>query len=98
MTPRLLLEPEAEADLAQAFGWYEAQRHGLGSEFLAEVARVFEAIEEAPERFPVLQRRTRRALLRRFPYAIFFVSESDRIAVTACLHARRDPRRWQTRR
>ena len=37
MRPRLLLEPEAQADLAEAFDWYEAQRTGLGSEFLAEV-------------------------------------------------------------
>jgi hypothetical protein len=37
MQPRLLLAPEAQADLAEAYAWYESQRGGLGSEFLAEV-------------------------------------------------------------
>ena len=46
--PRLYVEPEAEADLDAAFGWYEGQRPGLGSEFLAEVAHVFMQVEEAP--------------------------------------------------
>ena len=40
MPPRLLLNPEAEADLVEAFAWYEGQRPGLGSEFFAEVAQV----------------------------------------------------------
>jgi len=42
---RLLLEPEAQEDLAATFEWYEQQHAGLGSVFLAEVARVLIAIE-----------------------------------------------------
>jgi len=48
MQPRLLLEDEARADLAEAFTWYEQQRPGLGSEFLAEVALVLDSIERSP--------------------------------------------------
>ncbi len=29
-----LIRPDAEADIADAFDWYEAHVHGLGSEFL----------------------------------------------------------------
>jgi plasmid stabilization system protein ParE len=97
MRPRLLLEPEARADLADAFDWYESQREGLGSEFLAQVALVLESIEANPQQFPVLRGRTRRALVHRFPFGVFYVVEPDLIAVTACLHGRRDPRRWQSR-
>ena len=39
MTPTLIVQPEAEADLAEAFGWYEGCRVGLGHEFLDEVSR-----------------------------------------------------------
>ena len=56
MQPPLLLEPEAKADLAEAFDWYESQRRGLGSEYLAEVARVLEDIERNPEAYPILTR------------------------------------------
>ena len=98
MPPRLLLEPEAEADLAEAFAWYEDQRPGLGSEFFAEVARVLAAIERSPQQFPIIRGQTRRALVHRFPFAVFYVVDPDVIAVTAVLHGRRDPRRWQERR
>jgi plasmid stabilization system protein ParE len=42
--------------------------------------------------------RTRRALVHRFPYAVFSILDPDLIAVSAVMHGRRDPRRWQTRR
>ena|SRR5437667_4407157 len=98
MPPRLLLEPEARADLAEAFVWYEEQRPGLGSEFFAEVARVLEHIERSPEGHAIVGGQTRRALVHRFPYAVFYVLDPDVVAVTAVLHGRRDPRRWQERR
>jgi plasmid stabilization system protein ParE len=97
MRPRLLLKPEAEADIAEAFDWYQAQRTGLGAELLAEVAQVLDAIERRPEQFPVVQGRTRRALVRRFPFGVFYIVEPDLVAATACMHSRRDPRRWQNR-
>jgi hypothetical protein len=34
---------------------------------------------------------TRRALLARFPYALFYRAEPDRVLVIACFHAKRDP-------
>jgi len=50
-----------------------------------------------PERYPLVRGTVRRALLRRFPYAVFFVATADFVSVLACMHARRDPRRWQER-
>jgi toxin ParE1/3/4 len=98
MRPRLLIEPEAEADIAEAFAWYEAQRPGLGTEFKATLVELLDTIEDDPERFPIIRSRTRRALLRRFPFGVFYVLDADVIAVIACLHCRRDPRRWRLRR
>jgi plasmid stabilization system protein ParE len=96
--PRLFVEPEAQAELEDAFVWYEEQRSGLGSEFLDEVARVFRVVEEAPEHYPIVRGVTRRALVHRFPFGVFYILGPDRVAVTAVLHGRRDPRRWQQRR
>ena len=39
----------------------------------------------------------RRAGVRRIPYGIFFDLEESRVVVIACLHGRRDPRRWKVR-
>lgn len=98
MKPRLLLEDEAQADLGDAFRWYESQREGLGSEFLAAVALVLEHIDENPVAYPIIRGTTRRALVRRFPYAVFYLVDPDVVAVTAVMHGRRDPRQWQERR
>jgi hypothetical protein len=34
MAAELILAPEAELDLAEAYDWYELRRIGLGEEFL----------------------------------------------------------------
>ena len=97
-SPPLLLRKEAAADLVEAVEWYDARRGGLGGDFLGAVRAVFTAVEESPERFPIVRGDIRRAPLRRFPYAIFYFLEEDRTVVIACMHFRRNPHRWQSRR
>jgi plasmid stabilization system protein ParE len=97
VTPRFIVRPAAEADIAEAALWYEARSIGLGAEFLRAVDVCFEEIRRSPERFPQIYKSSRRALLRRFPYAAYFVSTATSIRVVACIHTKRDPRRWQRR-
>lgn len=66
----MIIRPEAEADLANAQGWYEWQREGLGAEFLLCVEEVFERIGRRPELHSLVYRGVRRAITRRFPYSI----------------------------
>jgi plasmid stabilization system protein ParE len=54
-------------------------------------------IEDGPLRYPVVYEDVRRALVRRYPYAIFYVVEPARVVVMAVLHQRRDPARWPRR-
>jgi plasmid stabilization system protein ParE len=97
MSQRLVVHSAAEADIAQAALWYGQRAPGLGSELLRAVDVVLAEIARTPERFPVVHHTCRRALLRRFPYGIYFVSTAELIGVVACMHARRNPRRWQER-
>jgi plasmid stabilization system protein ParE len=97
MIQRLVVHSAAEADIVQAALWYERRALGLGSEFLRAVDVVLAEIARTPERFPVVHHTCRRALLRRFPYGIYFVPTAELIGVVACMHARRNPRRWQER-
>jgi plasmid stabilization system protein ParE len=94
---RLLLRQEAEDDVEAAFTWYEQQRQGLGTEFLLAVEAGLAAIARQPEAYPAVYKRARRCVLRRFPYALFFVAGPELIEVIACTHVRRHPRRWRTR-
>jgi plasmid stabilization system protein ParE len=97
MTPALLVWPEAQADIREAREWYEESRSELGREFLAAVREVLEAVEKSPLRFPRVRGNVRRAPLRRFPYAIFYLPDDERTIIFACFHARRNPRVWQAR-
>ncbi|NNC27975.1 type II toxin-antitoxin system RelE/ParE family toxin [Longimicrobium terrae] len=93
----VLLRPEAEDDVAAAFVWYERQLPGLGRRFLEALVEALTAVGDNPELYPEQYRRARRVLLRRFPYAIFYVTEPAFIDVVACNHMRRSPRRWRRR-
>jgi plasmid stabilization system protein ParE len=67
-----VVRPAAAADIDDAFLWYEGQRVGLGHEFLAAAQALIDGIAQHPLRYPVIRRNTRRALLRRFPYAMYY--------------------------
>ena len=94
---RLIVRPDAEADIAAAYEWYEEQREGLGTEFLTEVSTVIDAVQSEPLRFPAIFRALRRALVHRFPYGVFFVARADTIIVVAAMHLARNPRRVHRR-
>lgn len=97
MTRRLIVRPEAEAEIAEAFDWYEDRVPGLGSDFLLCVDAVFQSVLRDPQQFPRVYRVVRRALTRRFPYEVFFVEDDERIVVLSVFHAKRNPKRWQER-
>ncbi len=97
-SPPLLLRKEAAADIVEGVEWYDARRGELGGDFLKAVRTTLARIEDTPQQFPTVRGDVRRAPLRRFPFALFYVAESDLTVVFACMHFRRDPRRWQSRR
>lgn len=97
MTARVELTPEAEADLIEAYSWYRNRGLGLGEEFLRSLDACLEEIARFPDSSPVVHRSLRRALLRRFPYCVFYLVQPTRVVVIGLLHARRDPRAWQRR-
>lgn len=93
----LRVSPSAAHDVSSAAEWYDSERAGLGRRFLAEVKRVSKRVQHAPGQLPLVDDGVRRALLRTFPYAMFFSVESDAIVVPAVLHLRRDPEEWRRR-
>jgi toxin ParE1/3/4 len=94
---RLIVRPEAEADIGDAYAWYETQRSGLGQRFIDELSRCLEQIQSAPKRYQPVRAEARRALLRRFPYGVFFVADERQVSVVAVLHMARDPALWEER-
>lgn len=97
MTRTVRLRPMAEADVRDAYHWYEDRAHGLGDEFLRTADAALASIQRHPESYPPVYESVRRALLRKFPYGLFYVIKPDAIIVLACFHVRRDPKSWQDR-
>ena len=87
----------ARRETTEAQDWYEAEANGLGRRFRQAVDVVVERVSTNPRQFPVVLRNVRRALLRRFPYSLFFILENETVLVIACFHASRDPMQWQKR-
>jgi len=88
--------PEAEQDMTEAALWYEQQQRGLGQRFLDEALAVFTRLAEAPLGYELVHRSVRRALLRRFPFAVFYKFEEE-VVILGVLHGSRHPRHWMRR-
>lgn len=92
MNREVIVRRLAEAHLADAYAWYEAQIPGLGSAFLDSFDDALPRIRQFPESCPVAFMDYRRALLRRFPFGVFYVIEQETIIIAAVFHLARDPR------
>jgi len=97
MTRRIVLRPEAEADLLQARDWYGQEDSDLAEAFLDSFDATIARIEAMPEVYATVLKSTRRGKLRRFPYLVYYRVFQDRIEVIGVLHGSRDPRVWQMR-
>ncbi|WP_325034676.1 type II toxin-antitoxin system RelE/ParE family toxin [Nostoc sp. 'Lobaria pulmonaria (5183) cyanobiont'] len=53
-------------------------------------------ISQMPESYVIVYGDIRRAIVQRFPYAVYYRIVSSRVIVTAIFHGRRDPKSWQT--
>ena len=94
----VIFTSRARAELIDAQDWYENEASGLGRRFRAAVDAEIERISVNPRQFPVVYKSIRRALLRRFPYALMFVIDDGKtLTVIACFHGSRDPSHWQKR-
>lgn len=97
MAAELRIAPEAIEDLVHAYDWYEAQRVGLGEEFLSCVDASIESIHRFPELYSVAFENYRRALVRRFPFAVFYEYLDDGVTIYCVFHTSREPNKWQRR-
>ena len=88
MTYTLHLLLEVEDNAIGGYTWYEMKSPGLGEEFL----RIFYAcaveIPRNPFLYQKVHREFSRCLIRRFPYAIYFIINNDQIIITVYFIAR----------
>ena len=94
----LFVRPEADADIGAQVAWYELRDPGVGLEFLDEVGSMLSRLREGPLQFPQVHVGVRRALLDRFPFALYFLYPTDDLVVLiAGLHQRSHRSQWVSR-
>jgi len=96
VTRKVGFRPEAEAEALETRDWYEGRRIGLGAAFRKALDETVERIADNPLQFQRARGETRRAILRRFPYAVYFRVAGNDIVVLA-VHGRQHERRWRSR-
>lgn len=89
MSRRIILSPEAQTDITAIERWYQSKEASIGFAFRSELWLIMRYIAHYPYAFPEVKRGIRRALMKEFPYLVYFKLESGNVAVLAVLHQRR---------
>ncbi len=98
ITRQILVRPEAETEVHQAFDWYEEQSEGLGFEFLRAIEACLSSVKRNPFAYTVIKvPNVRRAIIRRFPYALFYLVDDEAIVIIAVFNVKRRPIDWLRR-
>lgn len=98
MKLRVVFARQARAEYVEVQSWY--LEHGgvpVAERFNDEFARISAILEQNPKLWAEYEPGIRRALFRRFPYALYYMLQSDHVYVLALTHQRRKPGYWRDR-
>ena len=87
---KIIILPSARDDLADGFDFYERQQEGLGNYFQESLFSDIDSLQlYAGIHLKIFG--FHRLLSKRFPYAVYYDQEGQRVRVWAVLDCRRDP-------
>ncbi len=93
----LVFHCEANVELTATAKYYQCQSNELARDFLAAMRSAQLAVQQAPERFPLLSNPVRARRITRFPYRLVYEELPDCIHVLTLMHDSRDPNYWKKR-
>jgi plasmid stabilization system protein ParE len=88
----VIYKPLAQAEVAEAYEWYEQDHIRVGAKFLDQLKRTNGFLTQNPHLYPCVDGEIRRANLTRFPYSLFFVVDGETVNVLSCFQQSRDPK------
>ena len=91
MNYNIIIRPEAENDLKEAFLWYETNREGLGYDFLLHFNAGVNFLERNANIFKTEYKGIRKYLIKRFPYKIIYLMKNEIVIIVAVIHVKRNP-------
>ncbi len=93
----IIFHPDARDELFSAIAYYNEQSPGLGTEFLEEIRKSVNKIQNTPARWKVVKKKVRQYILQRFPFSIYYVSIPKQVYIVAIAHHKRRPYYWKSR-
>ena len=81
----------AREDLKEGFHFYELQQKGLGSYFLESLFSDIESLKLFAGIHGIHFKKYNRLLSKRFPFAIYYRIEENKVRIYAVIDCRRDP-------
>jgi hypothetical protein len=84
-------------EVSESAKYYEDEVDGLGKAFVGKVQDGVAEIKENPLMYRIIKGDFRRHLLNRFPFAVIYRIESQKIYILAVMHLRRKPYYWISR-
>ena len=97
MIEEVIYTSKADDDVAAAYAWYENRTSGLGEEFLRCLGDRVLTLQQHPRLYPVAVGEFRRAVIRRFPFEIFYEPGAKTLTIYAVFHCSQDPQKWRSR-
>jgi hypothetical protein len=91
MTYTISQLPEVEHEIIEAALWYEMQKDGLGDELFHFIDEKISEVKNNPLQFEVAFKNCRRAIIKKFPYSIFYIPDERKIIIVAIIHQSRNP-------
>ena len=71
----VVIQAEAEADINDAYQWYESQRKGLGESFLLCIEEALSRVSRTPLIYAIVYNNIRRVLIHR-SHLVFSISKA----------------------
>lgn len=97
MTLQLIVSREAQTDISDAVAYLRRVAPRLSARFGIELETVYASMLDHPESYPVVYKNFRRALLKRFPYSVFYIVEPPVVLIVGVVHQARDEETWKRR-
>jgi plasmid stabilization system protein ParE len=93
----IFVQRKAQFEVQEIFNYYEQKSEGLGFEFMRSLDAALQSVKRNPLAYQIVYKKSRRVLLRKFPYALFYFIEESRVVVIACFNQKRHPIEWKRR-
>ncbi len=97
MSLPIIFDPDAQTEFDSGYDYYESRKSGLGDTFAEAVDQIISRISDQIVSYPFVYRTVRKAIVRGFPYCVYYREEPSRILIVSVFHTSRDPSIWQTR-